>query len=205
MYRNEFDFCLLCNKLLVEQKTWKSLLTSSFSRIICPQCESKFEPYESKDEDTISLYRYNDAMKDYLHRYKFMKDVLLAKVFREQIHQALKNRSEIIVPIPIHPIKKKERTFAHVDELLKESNIPFQHLLDKKTNETQGGKSRQERLNTPQLFKVKENVDIKNKEILLVDDIYTTGTTIKHAKKILLQAGASKVNAFTLIRSETIL
>lgn len=203
MYRNEFEFCLLCNKLLIEQKSWKNLIASSFSRTICPQCESKFEPYESKDKDIISLYRYNEAMKDYLHRYKFMKDVLLAKVFREQIHEALKNRKEIIVPIPIHPIKKKERTFAHVDELLKESKIPFQHLLEKKTNETQGKKSRQERLNTPQLFKVKENADIKNKDILLVDDIYTTGTTIKHAKNLLLQAGANQVNAFTLIRSET--
>lgn len=189
--------------MLIEQKSWKNLIASSFSRTICPQCESKFEPYESKDKDIISLYRYNEAMKDYLHRYKFMKDVLLAKVFREQIHEALKNRKEIIVPIPIHPIKKKERTFAHVDELLKESKIPFQHLLEKKTNETQGKKSRQERLNTPQLFKVKENADIKNKDILLVDDIYTTGTTIKHAKNLLLQAGANQVNAFTLIRSET--
>lgn len=149
----------------------------------------------------MSLYYYNDAMKDYLHRYKFMKDVLLSKVFREEIYQALKNREEIIVPIPIHPLKKKERTFAHVDELLKQSNIPFHHLLEKRTNETQGEKSREERLKTPQLFKLKSNVQVKNKKILLIDDIYTTGTTIKHAKNLLLEAGAKEVKAFTLIRS----
>lgn len=201
MFRNEYDFCLLCNSYLKEQKTWKHLFSPSFTKTICKRCESKFERFEVKEE-IISLYRYNDAMKDYVHRYKFMKDVLLAKVFREEIFNALKNRKEMIVPIPIHPQKKKERTFAHVDELLKASNISFQHVLEKKTNETQGEKSREERLNTPQLFKLKKNADINNKEILLVDDIYTTGTTIKHAKTLLLNAGARKVSAFTLIRSE---
>lgn len=203
MFRDEFEFCLLCNKKLAEPKTWKSLLANAFSRTICRRCESKFDSYKSNTEDTISLYCYNEAMQDYLHRYKFMKDVLLSKVFREQIYQTLKNRKELIVPIPIHPLKKKERTFAHVDELLKASNIPFQHLLEKKINETQGGKSREDRLNTPQLFKIKKNADIKNKEIMLVDDILTTGTTIKHAKTLLLNAGAKCVKAFTLIISES--
>ncbi len=139
-------------------------------------------------------------MKDYLHRYKFMHDVVLAKVFRNQIRQHLSKRQEIIVPIPIHPIKLKERTFAHIDELLKAANIPYKHFLEKATTETQAEKSREERINTPQLFNKKENIAVKNKDILLVDDIITTGTTILHAKKVLIQAGAKSVKAFTLIR-----
>lgn len=205
MKKEIFD-CLLCNAPLSEQVTWKTLLGNDYPRTICEECEEEFDvietsPGEKEKELTVhSLYQYNDKMKDYLHRYKFMHDVVLSKVFRNQIRQHLKKRRELIVPIPIHPSKLKERTFAHVDELLKAADIPFKHLLEKMTNETQAGKSRGGRLNTPQLFKLKTKVYLNHKEILLIDDITTTGTTIQHAQKVLLEAGAKSVKAFTLIK-----
>ena len=200
MKRYEVAKCLLCNSPLDEQATWKGLLMNHFPRTICLHCEEKFEPYENADTDCLSLYKYNEQMKDYLHRYKFMHDVLLAKVFRHQIRHHLSKKSEIIVSIPMHPGKQKERTFSHVDELLKEANINYQNPLEKITAESQAEKSREERLNAPQIFALKENQNIRNKSFILVDDIYTTGTTINHAKRTLLEAGAKSVNAFTLIR-----
>lgn len=201
MKRNEVSKCLLCNSPLDEPITWKTLLTNQFPRTICTNCEEKFEPFENENEDSlISLYKYNDQMKDYLHRYKFMHDVLLAKVFRHQIHQHLSKKKETIVPIPMHPAKLKERTFSHVDELLNQANISFEHPLEKITTESQAEKTREQRINAPQIFTLKENQNLQNKEIILVDDIYTTGTTINHAKRILLDAGAKSVTAFTLIR-----
>ncbi|RTQ94305.1 ComF family protein [Lysinibacillus telephonicus] len=203
MKRYETRNCLLCNSSLNEPITWKLFLTNTFPKTICLECEQKFEfynPSQQEEQDIISLYKYNDMMKDFIHRYKFMHDVILAKVFRQQIHEHLAKTKAIIVPIPIHPEKLKERTFAHVDQLLKEANIPFQHYLEKITTDTQVGKTRQQRINSPQLFRTTENVDIKGKEFLLVDDIYTTGTTILHAKTTLFKAGAKRVAAFTLIR-----
>ena len=201
MKRYEASKCLLCNSPLDEPITWKTLLTNQFPRTICTNCEEKFEPYEATDiTDLISLYKYNDQMKDYLHRYKFMHDVLLAKVFRHQISQHLAKKKEIIVPIPMHPEKLKKRTFSHVDELLNEANIPFKHFLEKITPESQAEKTREQRINAPQIFALNQNQDLHDKEIILVDDIYTTGTTIHHAKRIILEAGAKSVTAFTLIR-----
>ncbi|MFY3791560.1 ComF family protein [Ureibacillus sp. MALMAid1270] len=203
--KKEVYNCLLCGTPLNVQVTWKWLLGNAFERTICLQCEGEFESVDlgaetNKTFDVVSLYQYNDKMKDYLHRYKFMHDVALAKVFRNQIRQHLSKRNEIIVPIPMHPSKLKERTFAHVDELLKAANIPYQHFLVKTTTETQGEKTREERINSPQLFERIENVDVKNKEVLLVDDITTTGTTIEHARKALIEAGAKSVRAFTVIK-----
>ncbi|MFJ8234663.1 ComF family protein [Ureibacillus sp. NPDC094379] len=200
--KREVTNCLLCNGQLNEMITWKTLLTNVYPKTICKDCEIKFEPYPpTGEEEVMALYQYNGAMKDYLHRYKFMHDVVLAKVFRDQIHKALTKKDASIVPIPIHQVKLKERTFAHVDELLKVANINFEHFLDKITMETQGEKTREERISTPQIFKLKVSPDqIKGKNILLVDDIYTTGSTISHAKNLLLEAGASSVTAFTLIR-----
>lgn len=201
MKRQEVLDCLLCNNPINEGIDWKRLFSNSFAPMICPLCEEKFEMISNEnDPEVFSLYRYNEAMQDYLHRYKFMHDVLLAKVFRKQIFEYLHRRTEKIVPIPMHPVKLKERTFQHVDELLKQANISYVHYLEKNTKESQGGKSREERLKTPQIFRLKENVCVENEEILLIDDIYTTGTTIRHAKQLLLHAGAKSVKAFTLIK-----
>ncbi|MFC7685733.1 ComF family protein [Ureibacillus sp. GCM10028918] len=202
MKRYEVQNCLLCNGPLDEPVSWKMLLTNQFPRTICLHCEEKFEPYgaQADVESLISLYKYNNQMKDYLHRYKFMHDVLLAKVFRHEIHHHLSKKKAIIIPISLHPEKLKERTFSHVDELLNEANIPYEHYLKKLTTESQAGKTREERLNAPQIFALKESHYPQNKDFILVDDIYTTGTTINQAKKILLDAGAKSVTAFTLIR-----
>ena len=99
----------------------------------------------------------------------------------------------------MHPDNLKIRTFAQVDELLKAANIPFEQHLTKLSKEQQSLKSRDERLQTPQLFGVIDPAIIKNKNILLIDDIYTTGTTMRHAEKVLKQAGAKDVRGFTLI------
>src|SRR5690606_7620346 len=122
---------------------------------ICPRCEQRFQRIEQQQEEgVVSLFHYNEAMKDYLHRYKFLHDILLAKVFNKIIHEQLKDETRIIIPIPMHPQNLKLRTFAHVDELLKAANISFAYHLTKLSKEQQSLKTREERLKTPQLFEV---------------------------------------------------
>ncbi|WP_079524717.1 ComF family protein [Solibacillus isronensis] len=192
--------CLLCDRELHQSIGWKELLLKTLPQTICPRCEQRFQRIEMQQEEgVISLFHYNEAMKDYLHRYKFLHDLLLAKVFNKIIHEQLKDETRLIIPIPMHPENLKLRTFAHIDELLKAANIPFVHHLTKISNEQQSLKSREERLKTPQLFEVINPTAIKDKNLLVVDDIYTTGTTLNHAKKALLEAGAKTVDGFTLI------
>ncbi len=189
--------CLLCGTTLHCQISW-SMLIEKFPPVICEKCEGKFEHSIRAEKGHTSLFQYNEAMKDFLHRYKFMQDVVLAKVFRMHIHQLLKNQRGIIVPIPMHPDKRIARTFAQVDELLKEAHIPFIHLLEKNTPDSQSKKNRAERISVAPLFSVKGTVE--KKSYILFDDIYTTGTTIQHATNALLEAGAASVTASTLIR-----
>ena len=203
--------CLICSNEFLEKPSWTSLFMIKQPQVICDKCQKKFEQAEIKDyrkewEGTIydgaldsltSIYSYNEFMKDVQHQYKFLQDVELAKIFREDfVH--LKSETAMIVPIPMHPEKLKERTFAQVDELLIAADIPFTQPLQKIMNTTQGKKSKIERSQSEVLFAVTENV--VGNSILLIDDLYTTGTTLHHAAYILKQAGAIKVSALTLVR-----
>lgn len=194
-------YCYLCTQPFHTPPTWRSLLTKTFPTVICDRCASKFEraPIEQTDKH-VSLYVYNDAMKNYLHQYKFLQDVALAQVFAQLIYEYLSKQQAIIVPIPLHPKKLIQRTFAQVDELLRAANIPFTHVLEKTSSETQSTKTLQQRLSTPQLFTLKQNMMIEPTTYVLVDDIRTTGTTLQHAEKVLKNSGAKEVYAFTLIK-----
>lgn len=187
--------CLICAQPLKITISWKMILTKQFSLKICERCAARFVLSQS----ATSLYQYNEAMKDYLHQLKFLQDVALAKVFRQELYDRLNKEKAIILPIPMHPLKQQERTFSHTDELLKAAHIPFIQLLEKTTTETQSSKNREQRIQAAPLFCLKEGAQVEHKNYLLFDDIKTTGTTLQHATTVLMQAGAKNVQYFTLI------
>jgi len=187
--------CLLCSQLLKTSISWTTLLTKQFTPTICTSCSARFEQSQS----VTAIYQYNEAMKVYLHQFKFLPDIALAKVFRQELYARFNKEKAIILPIPMHPIKQQERTFSHTDELLKAANIPFIQLLEKTTTETQGSKNREQRLRATPLFRLKVRANVEHKDYLLFDDIKATGTTLQHAAEVLMQAGAKNVQYFTLI------
>lgn len=166
---------------------------------MCTDC-SQWETtaYAGLIQSGRSLYQYNPAMKKFLHQYKFMQDIILAEVFASEIHKALKKTKAVIVPIPMHPEKLKLRTFPQVERLLDAAGIPYQQFLEK-SEEVQGTKTRAERLAAETLFLW--NGEKVPEKVLIVDDLYTTGTTMRHAAKVLQQHGAKEISCFTLIRA----
>ena len=81
----QFDKCLLCSQLMNESFSWHQLLTRSFSPSICKRCAQKFKEIYNYVDDIYCIYEYNEAMRAYFQRYKFLKDVLLAHVFRAEV------------------------------------------------------------------------------------------------------------------------
>lgn len=203
--------CLLCGNEFIEKPSWQTLFLLKPAEVICGKCRGKFEQAEERDfalewvgtkfkgalDSLTSFYKYNDFMKDILHQYKFLQDIELAKVFVEDF--ATVNKTDMLVPIPMHPEKLRDRTFSQVDELLRVADIPFTHVLEKIMNTTQGKKTKQERINTEILFEVTK--EVAGKSIILIDDLYTTGTTLHHAAYVLKLAGATKVEGVTLVRA----
>lgn len=217
--------CCLCDQPLQFIPSWRGIFLYEAPEIMCRACKNEFAKISStgckfcsKEGDIVcedcryweehgyreviesgkSLYAYNEAMKDWFHQYKFLKDVLLAQVFAKELREALARERAVVVPIPLNKEKLHERSFSQVDQLLLSADIPFKHLLEK-CGETLGTKNRQERMATQQLFRL--NGEAVPKQLLLVDDLYTTGTTMRQAAKTLKEAGAVSIRTLTLIRA----
>ncbi|PIC56251.1 amidophosphoribosyltransferase [Sporosarcina sp. P12(2017)] len=197
--------CLLCDQSLHYQPTWQHFLGIQKDAFACPICFEKFERIDQIIEDDVldsvhSLYAYNEAGREYLHQFKFMQDVALAQIFAPSLRSVLNESQKIVVPIPMHPINKRKRTFSQVDALLEAAKIPYQSLLEKTTESVMGEKSRSERLAMTELFHVTADIQRNEAVYVLVDDIYTTGTTLRHAAEALKQRGVQRVEAVTLFR-----
>lgn len=168
---------------------------------ICNECQ-QWKQREGWLLVNHSLYRYNAAMKDYMHRYKFQGDFRLRKVFYRDLTRAVQIRTHgaLVIPIPVTPDAWEHRGFNQVTGLL---GIPYQELLQTRSQDKsvpQSAKGRAQRLAMPQPFKLAAGTDrlIAGKRVILVDDIYTTGRTLYHAASLLRSAGAADVRSVTL-------
>lgn len=159
--------------------------------------DDEWKGYLLKNE---SLYEYNDFLKGIISQYKFRGDYILAKIFSLRIQQKLPP-NVLLVPIPLSAERQFERGFNQSEALINETGQSPIYFLERTHSEKQSKKSRYDRIHIPQVFQVKEGRGVADKEILLIDDIYTTGSTLRHAAKILIHAGAKSVSSLTLARS----
>ena len=144
---------------------------------------------------------------------KFQKKLWLLKVFSEPLEQfshstQLKNY-DVLVPVPLDTRRERERGFNQalmIAQILAGKNrkgIPIRQILRKrKRTLPQSQLKRQERLsNLNGAFLVKKRGSVRGKQLLLIDDIFTTGSTINECAKILKEDGAERVDFLTIARS----
>ncbi|WP_349237154.1 ComF family protein [Bacillus sp. REN3] len=150
-------------------------------------------------DKNIALYRYDDFIKEVIAKYKFRGDYVLARIFAEDIRKALQAfQYDDLVPIPLSEERLYERGFNQAEGIIREAGFEPFRAMSRVHSEKQSKKSRQERIHLSQIFNMEKAVE--SKTILLVDDIYTTGSTLRHAAKILKEHGAVKVYSLTLAR-----
>lgn len=218
--------CLLCGQIIKTILIFSSLLLlknddsclcsdcdSTFERIgeeNCPNCmktglstrcqDCQFWCKEGVEVSHRAIFIYNQAMKDFFSRYKFDGDFLLRKVFASFLSEELKKYKEYqFVVIPLSRDRYADRGFNQVEGLVDAAGFAYMDLLEKREERASSSKSRSERLETEFPFFIKSGVTIP-KKILLIDDIYTTGTTINRVKRLLEEAGAEDVKTFSLVR-----
>lgn len=136
-----------------------------------------------------------------MHLYKFQGDYSLRNVFRHFFTDQVKQvAADIVCPVPISDHTWQTRGFNQVTGLL---DLPVTQLLSTvgQKKRPQSSRSRQERLTIAQPFRwlnraAKELV--KGKQVLIVDDVYTTGRTIYYAADLIREGGVKSVKTLSL-------
>ncbi len=116
---------------------------------------------------------------------------------------------DLIIPVPIHHLKKAERGYNQSDYLAKglskSLNIPYSGKMIKRIKYTESQtklKMKERALNVSNAFKVRNAEKVKGKNILIVDDVCTTGATLLECGIALYKAGANSVFACSVAIAE---
>jgi ComF family protein len=161
----------------------------------------------------VAPYHSRGMLREMVHRFKFGKvmqlrrplGLLLGRVFDDP---RLGGSDWVLVPVPIHPRRQRHRTFNQSLELARvlarEKNLPLvQALRRTKFTPPQSRLNRQQRLENlaASIAPVpKAMAALAGRDILLVDDIFTTGSTGQACASVLIANGARKVVVITLAR-----
>lgn len=196
--RNLPPFCHSCGRRLKK---------SAFTKNICPTCikvrlhfDRAFSPcvYEGWIKELIHEFKYNN--KDYLG---FPLSRLMIDFIRE--YNLPMHYLDFIIPIPLHKTKWREREFNQSEILSKYIAKEFKKdlftdlLLRHRHTKTQTDLELNQRFsNVKGSFLVTRKGDLKDKNLLLVDDVLTTGATASEAARALKDAGANIVFVLTL-------
>jgi ComF family protein len=157
-----------------------------------------------------ALGAFEGSLQAAIHRWKYEGKIHLTPFFAEWMAEGLNrcwepNSLDLLIPVPLHPQRLRERGFNQalllVKELSRRTGIPYSRKILKKKKPTipqvnLSGVEREKGLRGT--FHVIEKEELLGKSVLLVDDVYTTGATVNECSKALLRGGAERVNVLTL-------
>ncbi|MBU8905983.1 ComF family protein [Desertibacillus haloalkaliphilus] len=152
-----------------------------------------------------SLYSYDSFLKEWMARFKFRGDVILADALGDQFRALYEKEcpNHLIVPIPLSDERLYERGFNQAEVLARLIAEPLPALMRTEHEQKQSKKNRSERLALMhQPFAINEELrgEISGQKVVLIDDIYTTGATVRQAAVVLKRNGAASVSSLTLAR-----
>ncbi len=188
------SLCLPCRQALTASRTCGlGPGGASFDRLIAPF------PYEGVAKTLIVSLKYN-------HRLSLVS--FLSGILAETILECLgTDPADGIVPVPLHPTRRRERTFNQAEalarDLARRLDLPCRLDLLSRTKPTlsQTELTRSERrANLEEAFRIQADPLIRASRLLLVDDVFTTGATAESCARLLKEAGAASVAVVTVAR-----
>jgi len=215
--------CVFCKEEIVEVEAECCEVCYNQVEIInechCPKCGKKREVINELCYDCQvkkhyfnygrGMFVYNTTVKKSLFGLKFFKHTWIGYVFGKLLAEFYIeenfNKVDMVIPVPLHYYRYLERGYNQAEILTKEfsnvTKIPMELKVLKRFRKTAPQKNltdRQRCVNTLEAFRVYNEKRIVGKRILLIDDIYTTGSTIDGCAKALIEKGAKEIYFLTV-------
>jgi ComF family protein len=181
----------------------------------CPACRRLDRPFEL----AVAYGSYDGGLRELIHLLKYNgvhpAAEILGRMLADSLaalQPALESAEVIVVPVPLFKTKVRQRGFNQA-ELIARAALKMSPLREhaqlaldllQRTRETGsqiGLTSHQRRENLRGAFGVARDEEVAGRHVLLVDDVYTTGTTAMECSRVLRRAGASKVWVATVART----
>ncbi|MCG0277433.1 MAG: ComF family protein [Thermanaeromonas sp.] len=176
------------------------------SQQLCPQCQEEKPPFRL----ARAVGPYRGMLKDVILDFKYKGRRSLSQPLGYLLAQVvaaepLFGKPQVIIPVPLARQRLKERAFNQAELLAREVGrllglkVAEGVLLKERDTVPQAGLGRKERwINLKDTFALKRASIIEGQDVLLVDDVLTTGATVTACTIVLLQAGARSVSVATL-------
>ena len=178
------------------------------SKFICPNCRNEGFAFQC----AVAVVRSHETIRDLVHRLKYGREMWIARVLAAIQFEGFSDPRladgaiDALVPVPLHPRRLRERQFNQAavlaGHLARATGLPVLECLRRTrytgTQTRLGRKAR--RQNLRDAFAPLKNSDVTGMDLVLVDDVLTTGSTLDACAAILLENGARSVRALTVAR-----
>lgn len=168
------------------------------------ECDPKFINFKIEGYNGLSIYEYNEKLKELIYKFKGCYDIELKDAFLYPYENELSliYKGYIVVPIPSYFKDDETRGFNHVKLIFSNLKLETIKVLEKTEKYKQSDRNQKYRELIKNYLKVNEIDKIKGKNILLVDDICTTGSTLKAAINLLKEATPKDIKILVLCKRE---
>lgn len=192
--------CVVCKKLVPTRGATPAGRT-------CRPCRKKSRVYAFVSPGSYGTPAIKTLIHDLKYRRARGNAVILGELLYRAIayHGVVLSQESIIIPVPLHKARQRVRGFNQslliAEALGAKLGIPAQDDILRKIRRTKPQMEllREERLkNMAGAFAVSGSASVRNRTIILLDDIKTTGTTLEEAARVLRDAGAKRVWAITV-------
>ena len=176
---------------------------------ICPYCKSKISKVKVQDE-ILSYGYYGGILKELIFQFKYKNNFTAGKIISKLLEEIIKEEeimADVICYVPMCKKAIKKRGYNQCEiiaqNLSRELEIPITHCIKKiKQTREQKTLTKEEReINILGAFNISDEECIRDKNILLIDDVITTGATIRECVKILKKYNVNKITVLTIAKS----
>ncbi|HXA09220.1 MAG TPA: ComF family protein [Chthoniobacterales bacterium] len=221
-------FCAVCSGAVEPREDLCAVCAGQATRIVPPFCAKCSQPFDGAITGTftcancqdrvlhfeaaVSAYRSRGVVRKVMLDFKYGRQIHLRHLLGRWLSETLADprlagrHFDLIVPVPLHPAKKRERGFNQAELLAavlrRRSGVRVENVLQRtRYTLTQTQFDRSERMeNLRGAFRLRRGSNVQDLRMLLVDDVLTTGSTLSECASVLKKAGAHSVHAATAAR-----